>query len=149
MARNVFQLVHTESPVLATIPASCTPTTEPRILKGSIQLKSVAYGLINVKLLQLLHIVVINFSTIATLLSNRMVVVFATGPPTALIAASATLHHKHSIKVPDGLVHSALGHGESTSCEAKPNTARSRVLQVLHNNVYDLIEAVHYKSRTD
>lgn len=74
-----------------------------------------------------------------------MLVSCVTRPPMPVMTASFTLHYHLSMETTGCLDHFALSDENSTSCEAAHNTSLSEALQAKHDNVYNLVVAVHNK----
>lgn len=81
--------------------------------------------------------------------SKRMMVAYATRPSTSVMTASFALRHQISAETSKSLDHSAVRKKHSTNCDAEDNTALSEVLQARHENDHNLVNDMHYKSRTD
>lgn len=149
MERRSLLEPHIECRVTATASASGIHIAESRILERTRHLTFAAYGEIVVLPLRPFHIHLSNFSRRAMQQPKQMEVAYAVGPPTSVVTASSTLNYWHQMGNTYSLEESALRNEHSAICEAEANTALSKARLVKHDNVRNLVCAVHYIPRTD
>lgn len=149
MALQAQVNLHPTCCVMVATSATGIHTIEPRIPKGICELTFSAHGVISVFPPRPFHILISSFPEKAMHLPRPMVIAYATRPPIFVMTASSTLHHQPALRASEILDHCALRNKHFVKHEAEQNTALRKALQVEHDKVRNLVEAVHYKPHTD
>lgn len=147
--RQALLQSHTKCREMITTPVSGIHPFEPEILVEARELTIPTHCVTDVVPSRPFQILISNFFEKAMHLPKHMVVAFAMVLPASVMTASTTLTHEPPMGAPENLDHSALRDEHSAYCKAEHNTALSKALKAKHDIVHNLVEAVHFKLRTD
>lgn len=82
-------------------------------------------------------------------LPENVALVYSTGLATFMMTSSSPFHYQHPIELPNSQYYSAICDEHPDYCKREHNTALSKELRAIYDNVHNFVGAVHYKHRTD
>lgn len=128
--------------------ASCIEIVELMVFVETYQVTLTAHGVLDALPLKVFHILVNTFCAKALHLLEHMAFVYATGPPTSMIAASFTLLNHSVLRTPKIVDQTAFSDDFPAFRKANNPIAhgkRQQANQKTTDNSHGLVATVHYK----